>query len=173
SHGRYVLDRLYPILDDLLKDWQSSTYLPWDGLQVLGAAWSQRTHELQSFLSKQRIPYHYADVETDIKAKEIVDAMPGAKLPVVVYADGTQASDPELRIVADKVGLKTELAGTDFDVVIVGAGPAGLAASVFCAAEGVRYVVIERGEIGGLAATSPRIENYLGFPAGIAGADLT
>ncbi len=167
-------DRLYPVLDDLLKDWRSSTYLPWDGIQVLGAAWSVRTHELQSFLSRQRIPFHYADVESDPRATEIMAGLPGpARLPVVIYGDGTTAIDPELKSVAEMVGLKTELVGTAFDVVIIGAGPAGLAASVFCAAEGVSCVVIEKGEIGGLAATSPRIENYLGFPAGIAGADLT
>ena len=167
-------DRLYPVLDDLLRDWRSQTYLPWDGIQVLGAAWSVRTHELQSFLSRQRIPYHYADVESDPRATEILAGLPtGARLPVVIYGDGSTAIDPDLKSVADKVGLQTETEGTHFDVVIVGAGPAGLAASVFCAAEGVRCVVIEKGEIGGLASTSPRIENYLGFPSGIAGADLT
>ncbi len=167
-------DRLYPVLDDLLRDWRSQTYLPWDGIQVLGAAWSLRTHELQSFLSRQRIPFHYADVESDPRATEILSGLPmGARLPVVIYGDGTTAIDPDLKSVADRVGLKTELVGTHFDVVIIGAGPAGLAASVFCAAEGVRCVVIEKGEIGGLASTSPRIENYLGFPSGIAGADLT
>ncbi len=167
-------DRLYPVLDDLLRDWQSSTYLPWDGIQVLGAAWSQRTHELQAFLSRQRIPYHYADVDSDPRATEILAGLSGAtRLPVVIYGDGSTAVDPDLKSVAERVGLKTQLEATHFDVVIIGAGPAGLAASVFCAAEGVRCVVIEKGEIGGLASTSPRIENYLGFPAGIAGADLT
>jgi thioredoxin reductase (NADPH) len=183
-------ERLYPILDDLLKDWRSSTYLPWDGIQVLGAGWSVRTHELQSFLGRQRIPYHYADVETDPRAAEslsqLVDRLPGRtagqmpgrvpaapRLPVIVFADGEVAIDPDLRQVADKVGLRTEASAAHFDVVVVGAGPAGLAAAVYCAAEGVRCLVIEKGEIGGLASTSPRIENYLGFPAGIAGADLT
>ncbi len=168
-------ERLYPILDDLLQDWRTSTYLPWDGIQVLGAGWSVRTHELQSFLARQRIPYHYADVETDPRAAETLAtvATGSPKLPVIVYADGVVAVDPELRSVADKVGLRTEASAAAFDVVVIGAGPAGLAASVYCAAEGVRCLVIEKGEIGGLASTSPRIENYLGFPAGIAGADLT
>jgi len=168
-------DRLYPILDDLLRDWRTSTYLPWDGIQVLGAAWSIRTHELQGFLSRQRIPYHYADVETDRQAAQrLVELAPGTpKLPVLVLGDGTVLCDPELRQVADQVGLRTEATSRSYDVVVIGAGPAGLAASVFCAAEGVSCLVIEKGEIGGLAATSPRIENYLGFPAGIAGADLT
>lgn len=142
-------DRLYPVLDDLLRDWRASTYLPWDGLQVLGAAWSARTHELQSFLSRQRIPYHYADVESDPRATEILSGLPaGARLPVVIYGDGTTAIDPDLKTVANKVGLKTELVVRHYDVVIVGAGPAGLAASVFCAAEGLHCVVIEKGEIG-------------------------
>jgi thioredoxin reductase (NADPH) len=167
-------DRLYPVLDDLLRDWRASTYLPWDGIQVLGATWSHRTHELQSFLSRQRIPYHYADVDSDLRAQEIIAGIGGQpKLPIVIYEDGTTAIDPELKTVADKVGLRTELRATHYDVVVIGAGPAGLAASVFCAAEGVRCLVVEKGEIGGLAATSPRIENYLGFPSGIAGADLT
>ncbi|MEO8701979.1 MAG: FAD-dependent oxidoreductase [Kofleriaceae bacterium] len=168
-------DKLYPILDELLRDWRTSTYLPWDGIQVLGAAWSVRTHELQGFLARQRIPYHYADVETDARAGEqLAKLVPGTpKLPVIVFADGTVAVDPDLQIVAGKVGLRTEATAAHYDVVVIGAGPAGLAASVYCAAEGVRCLVIEKAEIGGLASTSPRIENYLGFPAGIAGADLT
>ncbi len=168
-------DRLYPVLDDLLGDWKSSTYLPWDGIQVLGAMWSTRTHELQAFLSRQRIPYHYADVESDPRATELLARVVSGtpRLPVIIYSDGTTTIDPDLRTVAAKVGLKTELTSAHYDVVVIGAGPAGLAASVFCAAEGVSCVVVEKGEIGGLAATSPRIENYLGFPAGIAGADLT
>jgi thioredoxin reductase (NADPH) len=168
-------ERLYPILDGLLEDWRSSTYLPWDGIQVLGTGWSARTHELKSFLARQRIPFHYADIESDTRAAESLAVLaPGAsKLPVIVFADGTVAIDPELKHVADKVGLRTEATSAVYDVVVVGAGPAGLAASVYCAAEGVRCLVIEKGEIGGLASTSPRIENYLGFPAGIAGADLT
>lgn len=168
-------ERLYPILDELLRDWRASTYLPWDGIQVLGTAWSVRTHELQGFLARQRIPYHYADVEADVRAREqlavLVDGT--ARLPVIVFADGTIAQDPDLKQVADRVGLRTEATAQHYDVVVIGAGPAGLAASVYCAAEGVHCLVIEKGEIGGLASTSPRIENYLGFPAGIAGADLT
>ncbi len=168
-------ERLYPVLDDLLRDWRTSTYLPWDGIQLLGASWSSRTHELQGFLSRQRIPYHYADVENDVDAAARLAelAIGSTRLPVLVLADGTTLIDPELRDVADKVGLTTEASARSYDVVVLGAGPAGLAASVFCAAEGVDCLVIEKGEIGGLASTSPRIENYLGFPAGIAGADLT
>jgi len=168
-------ERLYPILDELLLDWRTSTYLPWDGIQVLGTGWSVRTHELQSFLARQRIPFHYADIETDAGASELLARLvtETPKLPVIVFADGTVSVDPDLKHVADKVGLRTEATSAAFDVVVIGAGPAGLAASVYCAAEGVRCLVIEKGEIGGLASTSPRIENYLGFPAGIAGADLT
>jgi thioredoxin reductase (NADPH) len=168
-------DRLYPILDELLRDWRTTTYLPWDGIQVLGAGWSVRTHELQGFLARQRIPFHYADVETDARATDQLARLAGdaAKLPVIVYADGTVAIDPDLRQVAEKVGLRTQATAAHYDVAIIGAGPAGLAASVYCVAEGLRCLVIEKSEIGGLASTSPRIENYLGFPAGIAGADLT
>jgi thioredoxin reductase (NADPH) len=168
-------DRLYPILDDLLRDWRSNTYLPWDGIQVFGTAWSVRTHELQGFLARQRIPYHYADVETDTRARDqlaaLVEGTP--RLPVIVFPDAAVVQAPELKDVADRVGLRTEATTAHYDVVIIGAGPAGLAASVYSAAEGVRCLVVEKAEIGGLASTSPRIENYLGFPAGIAGADLT
>jgi thioredoxin reductase (NADPH) len=168
-------DKLYPILDELLRDWRTSTYLPWDGIQVLGTAWSARTHDIKSFFARQRIPYHYADIETDADAAATLARLAGTspKLPVVLFGDGTHAQDPDLKDVATRVGLRTEASGTHYDVVIVGAGPAGLAASVYSAAEGLRCLVVERGEIGGLASTSPRIENYLGFPSGIAGADLT
>jgi thioredoxin reductase (NADPH) len=168
-------ERMYPILDDLLADWRSSTYVPWDGIQVFGTTWSAKTHDIKLFLARQRVPYHYADVEADAAAAQNLRERAGGELhvPSVVLPSGELLVDPDMRRLADEVGLSTRARSEHYDVVIVGAGPAGLAASVYSAAEGLRCLVIERGEIGGLASTSPKIENYLGFPAGIAGADLT
>ena len=168
-------DRMYPILDDLLADWRASTYLPWDGIRVFGTGWSARTHELKSFLARQRVPYRYGDVETDATAAAALRTYAGdaLRVPTVVLGSGEVLVEPELRQVADAIGLSTQPRSRHYDLIVIGAGPAGLAASVYAAAEGLACLVIERGEIGGLASTSPKIENYLGFPAGIAGADLT
>lgn len=158
-------ERLYPVLDDLLRDWRRSTYLPWDGIRVYGAAWSARAHEIRTFLARQRIPFHYVDVD--------VERLDDVQVPTVRMPDGTQLVQPELAALAAQVGLNVDAEHDHYDLVVIGAGPAGLAASVYAAAEGLHCLVIERGEVGGLASTSPRIENYLGFPSGIAGADLT
>jgi len=159
-------DRLYPVLDDLLRDWRGSTYLPWDGIRVYGATWSARAHEIRTFLARQRIPFHYVDVDVDA-------APPGVRVPTVQMPDGELVVDPDPETLANRVGLRTEADHAHYDLVVIGAGPAGLAAAVYSAAEGLHCLVIEKGEVGGLASTSPRIENYLGFPSGIAGADLT
>jgi thioredoxin reductase (NADPH) len=168
-------ERMYPILDDLLADWRSSTYLPWAGIRVLGTGWSARTHEIKSFLARQRVPFRYADVDTDAEAAAGArDPSTGAlRIPTVILPGGEVLLEPDLRRVAQEIGLSTEAKSKHYDLIVVGAGPAGLAASVYAAAEGLDCLVVERGEIGGLASTSPKIENYLGFPAGIAGADLT
>ncbi len=159
-------ERLYPVLDDLLADWRRSTYLPWDGIRVYGAAWSARAHEIRTFLARQRIPFRYIDVDLETPP-------PGVRVPTVQMPDGELIVDPDPEALAARVGLRTEADHAAYDLVVIGAGPAGLAAAVYAAAEGLHCLVIEKGEVGGLASTSPRIENYLGFPSGIAGADLT
>jgi len=166
-------DRLYPILDELLDEWQRTVVAPYDGIRVLGATWSPSTHEAKDFLARNQIPYRFYDIERDHEAAAIV-ATAGAetRLPYILFPDGTTAMEPDRRTLADKVGLQTEAKEPFYDVVVIGAGPAGLAAAVYGASEGLRVAVIEREATGGQAGTSSRIENYLGFPKGIAGAEL-
>ena len=165
-------DRLYPILDDLLADWQANTEAPFDGIRVLGTTWSPATHEAKDFLARNQIPYRFLDIERDSDAAAIVAAAGDAPLPLVLFADGTSISNPDRRSLAAKVGLHTVATASFYDLIVVGAGPAGLAAGLYGASEGLRTVVIERDATGGQAGTSSRIENYLGFPKGIAGSDL-
>jgi thioredoxin reductase (NADPH) len=145
-------ENLYPVLDDLLSDWLASVPVPYDGIRVAGAQWSPSSHNVKDFLARSQIPYQWLDM---------------------FFPDGSTLVDPDLRAVADKVGLATECDDPFYDLIIVGAGPAGLAAAVYGASEGLRTIVIEKEAPGGQAGTSARIENYLGFPKGISGADLT
>src|SRR5258706_696222 len=170
-------EHLYPQLDDLLEDWQAS-YLPtFEGIRVLGTRWSPRSYELRDFLARNRVPYQWIDVEfsaNDPETKRLVEALgpEAANLPVVLFPDGTKLLESLPADVAQKVGLRTR-AQTDFyDLAIVGGGPAGLAAAVYGASEGLHTVMIEREAPGGQAGMSSRIENYLGFPAGLSGNDL-
>jgi len=164
-------DRLYPVLDDLLDDWKANTDAPYDGIRVLGTTWSPSTHETKDFLARNQIPYRFLDIERDPDAAAIV-AAGGGDLPVVLFSDGTSLVRPERRALATKVGLQTEADSSFYDLIVVGAGPAGLAAGVYGASEGLHTAVIERDATGGQAGTSSRIENYLGFPKGISGTDL-
>ena len=166
-------DRLYPILDDLLEDWRRNVAAPYDGIRVLGTTWSPGTHEAKDFLARNQIPYRFADIERDADAAATVSAAgAGSHLPLVLFPDGTSLTEPTRRELADKVGMQTEATTELYDVIVVGAGPAGLAAGVYGASEGLRVAIIERDATGGQAGTSSRIENYLGFPKGISGADL-
>lgn len=166
-------ERLYPVLDDLIEDWRRNVAAPYDGIRVLGTTWSPRTHDTKDFLARNQIPYRFIDIERDADAQATVAAA-GAEshLPLVLFPDGTNLTEPERRLLADKVGLQTEATTEFYDVIVVGAGPAGLAAAVYGASEGLRVAVIEREATGGQAGTSSRIENYLGFPKGISGTDL-
>ncbi len=166
-------DRLYPVLDELLDEWRRTVAAPYDGIRVHGATWSPSTHEAKDFLARNQIPYRFYDIERDPEAAAVVAAA-GAetRLPYVTFPDGTALTEPDRRTLADKVGLQTEAKEPFYDVVVIGAGPAGLAAAVYGASEGLRVAVIEREATGGQAGTSSRIENYLGFPKGIAGAEL-
>jgi thioredoxin reductase (NADPH) len=170
-------EHLYPQLDDLLDDWQA-TYRPaFQGIRVLGTRWSPRSYELRDFLARNHIPYQWIDVEAtsnDPETKRLMDALgeEGTSLPVVLFPDGAKLLDAVPGEVAQRVGLRTR-AQTDFyDLAIIGGGPAGLAAAVYGASEGLKTVMIEREAPGGQAGMSSRIENYLGFPTGLSGADL-
>ena len=170
-------EHLYPQLDDLLDDWQA-TYRPtFEGIRVLGTRWSPRSYDLRDFLARNHVPYQWIDVEisaNDPETKRLMEALgpEAANLPVVLFPDGTKLLESLPADVAKKVGLRTR-AQTDFyDLAIVGGGPAGLAAAVYGASEGLKTVMIEKEAPGGQAGMSSRIENYLGFPAGLSGNDL-
>ena len=165
---------LYPNLDDMLGDWQADYRPPFTGLRVVGDRWSPESHRTREFLALNRVPYRWFDVEGSEEAREILaNVDSGApKLPLVVYEDGSYAEAPQNREIAEKIGLKTRAGHQFYDLVIVGGGPSGLAAAVYGASEGLKTVLIEREAPGGQAGTSSRIENYLGFPAGLSGGDL-
>ena len=165
---------LYPVLDDLLSDWHATVDLPFDGIRVAGTLWSPGSHAVKDFLARNQIPYQWLDVEVDSQARELVKATDRGEhhLPVVFFPDGSLLVEPDNRALAEKVGLQTEARQTFYDLVIVGGGPAGLGAAVYAASEGLRTAMIEREAPGGQAGTSSRIENYLGFPKGLSGADL-
>jgi len=168
-------ERLYPVLDDLLSDWLASVPVPYDGIRVAGTLWSASSHNVKEFLARSQIPYQWLDIERDSEARELVESTSEGrpKLPTVFFPDGSTLMDPDLRTLADKVGMTTRAEQPFYDLIIIGAGPAGLAAAVYGASEGLRTVVIEKDAAGGQAGTSARIENYLGFPQGVSGADLT
>jgi thioredoxin reductase (NADPH) len=166
-------DHLYPVLDDLLDTWRATAVIPYDGIRVVGTTWSPGTHRVKDFLARSLIPYRFLDVERDAAAQALVAGIAGEPaLPVVVLPGGDTIVAPEPRDVAERIGLHTEAATDFYDLIVLGAGPAGLAAGVYGASEGLRTAVVERSAIGGQAGTSSRIENYLGFPTGISGADL-
>jgi len=166
---------LYPTLDDLLSDWLATVPVPYDGIRVAGTRWSANSHNVKEFLARSQIPYQWLDIERDTLARELVETSTEERprLPTVFFPDGSILVDPDLRSLADKVGLMTRPAQPFYDLIIIGAGPAGLGAAVYGASEGLRTIVIEKEAAGGQAGTSARIENYLGFPQGVSGADLT
>src|SRR5262250_196012 len=170
-------DHLYPQLDDLLEDWTASYKPAFEGIRVLGTRWSPRCYELRDFLARNHVPYQWIDVElsaSDPETKRLLDVLgpDAANLPVVLFPDGTKLLESVPADVAQKVGLRTR-AQTDFyDLAIIGGGPAGLAAAVYGASEGLHTVMVEREAPGGQAGMSSRIENYLGFPIGLSGGDL-
>jgi thioredoxin reductase (NADPH) len=170
-------EHLYPQLDDLLDDWQASYRPAFEGIRVLGTRWSPRSYELRDFLARNRVPYQWIDVEAsanDPDTKRLLDALgpEASSLPVVLFPDGTKLLDSVPAEVAQRVGLRTRAQTNFYDLAIVGGGPAGLAAAVYGASEGLHTVMIEREAPGGQAGMSSRIENYLGFPMGLSGGDL-
>lgn len=167
-------DNLYPVLDDLLEDWKANVRLPFEGIRVAGALWSPQSHEVKDFLARHQIPYQWLDVDEDANARALAEAQcqSALRLPVVFFPDETVLVEPAIRALAEKTGFQTQARLPFYDIVIIGAGPAGLAAAVYGASEGSRCLVIERQAPGGQAGNSPKIENYLGFPTGLSGMDL-
>jgi thioredoxin reductase (NADPH) len=166
-------DRLYPVLDDLLETWRRPA--PVTNLRVLGDRWSAASHALRQFLARNLVPYRWMDVETDPQAQQLLQLAraDAGRLPVVLLDDGDMLVQPDLPVVAERIGLRTRAQREAYDLVVVGAGPAGLAAGVYGASEGLSTLVLECSAPGGQAGTTSRIENYLGFPVGLSGADLT
>jgi thioredoxin reductase (NADPH) len=166
--------RLYPVINDLLTDWQAGFRPPFEGVRVVGHRWSPDAFQIRDFLARHQVPYHWMDVETDPEARQLLEGEEGgAALPLVVLADGTRLIQPSRAELAEKIGFKTQAEKPFYDLVIVGGGPSGLAAAVYGASEGLRTLMVEGDAPGGQAGTSSRIENYLGFPSGLSGADLT
>jgi thioredoxin reductase (NADPH) len=166
-------ERLYPVLDDLLETWRRPS--PAANLRLVGDRWSSASHDLRQFLTRNLVPYRWLDLETAPEARtllEVAGADAGA-LPVVVLDDGEVLVQPELAAVAARIGLRTRAERPAYDLVVAGAGPAGLAAGVYGASEGLATLVLECNAPGGQAGTTSKIENYLGFPVGLSGADLT
>jgi thioredoxin reductase (NADPH) len=166
---------LYPVLDELLADWAARAKTSFEGVRVIGSRWSPQSYDTRDFLSRNQIPFLWVDVELDAAMREIAMAANGgslARLPVVLLADGTSLLAPSHAELAEKIGLQTVPTRPFYDLGIVGAGPAGLACAVYGASEGLKVVLIEQNAPGGQAGTSSMIENYLGFPNGVTGADL-
>ncbi len=167
-------EKMYPLLDDLLEDWQAN-YIPnFKGIRIIGYQYSPLSHNLKDYLAGNLVPYKWLDIEKNPEAKELLklNELHVDCLPIVLLEDGTILKQPDIRMLANSIGAHPEIKEQVYDVVIIGAGPAGLAAAVYGASEGLRTLVIERKAPGGQAGTSSRIENYLGFPAGLSGADL-
>ena len=165
-------EQLYPILDDLLDDWKANYRAPYEGVRVIGNRWSSDSHRVKDFLARNHVPYEWQDIEADGEACSLYEGADAPALPLVILTNGEKISNPDNASLAAKVGLKTSAERPFYDLVIVGGGPAGLAAAVYGASEGLRTLIIEREAPGGQAGTSSRIENYLGFPTGLSGADL-
>jgi thioredoxin reductase (NADPH) len=166
--------RLYPVLDDLLSDWTAHVRMPYDGIRVVGARWSPPSYAMKEFLSRNQVPYQWIDLDHDGISLELLgtETADPARLPLVIFPDGSRLVAPTHRDVAERVGMQTRATLPFYDLVIVGGGPAGLASAVYGASEGLRTVLVEQDATGGQAGTSSQIENYLGFPSGVSGADL-
>lgn len=159
----------YPILDDLLTDWRGNYRPAFDGIRLIGHRWSSDTHTLKDFLARNHVPYRWLDTALSEEAERLSQ---GAGLPLVILPDATRLEAPSVLELAQRIGLQTHATNPFYDLIIVGGGPAGLAAAVYGASEGLKVVMVEREAPGGQAGTSSRIENYLGFPAGLSGGDL-
>ncbi|HMD20511.1 MAG TPA: FAD-dependent oxidoreductase [Alloacidobacterium sp.] len=167
-------EKLYPVLDDLLENWKEGYKPPFEGLRVIGPRWSQNDYLVRDFLSRNQIPYVWLDPEKSDEAVQLLERFKvnDHKLPAVLFPDGTSLMQPTQIELAERIGLRTQAQKEFYDLVVVGAGPAGLAAGVYAASEGLKALLIEPDAPGGQAGSSSLIENYLGFPSGLSGADL-
>ena len=173
-------ERLFPVLDDLLADWSATFQPPFEGLRLLAGRWAPRGHAIRDYLTRNQVPYQWLDPEDAGEGARVAAGLATTgkggvldpAIPVVIFPDGDTLRDPTPRDIAERVGLQMTAALPFYDVVIVGGGPAGLAAAVYGASEGLKTLLIEREAPGGQAGTTSRIENYLGFPAGLTGGDL-
>ena len=168
-------EHLYPVLTDLLDDWQASFAPPFEGIRVVGHQLSAQSHQIKDFLSRNLVPYQWLDVEIDEEARDLLEiaGSDGSRLPLVLFPEGPPLTQPSNVEIAEKLGLRTRPGMPFYDLVIVGAGPAGLAAAVYGASEGLSTLLVESEAPGGQAGTSSWIENYLGFPSGLSGGDLS
>jgi thioredoxin reductase (NADPH) len=167
-------DKLYPVLSDLLDDWQMVHQPPFDGIRLVGHQWTPDSHRVKDFLARNHVPYVWMDIVSNGEAQELLDMVEDTEpaLPLLFFTDGTHLANPSNRAIADRIGIQTIADQPLYDLLVVGAGPAGLAAAVYGASEGLRTLVVEQEAPGGQAGMSSRIENYLGFPAGISGGEL-
>ena len=167
-------EKLYPVLDDLLVSWHAGYRPPYEGLQVVGTRWGAQDHAVRDFLSRNHVGYRWLNLDSQAEAIDLLNArgIDESRLPVVLFNDGTAMVQPTQTALAERVGLKTQAEKEFYDVIVIGAGPAGLAAGVYGASEGLRTLVVEPDAVGGQAGSSSRIENYLGFPQGISGEEL-
>lgn len=168
-------EKLYPVLDDLLSDWQANYRPPFEGLKLVGYQFSPQSHELKDFLAGNLFPYQWLDIENNPDAQPLLDlhTITTTELPAVLFEDGTVLRRPTISDLGERLGLTPRASHGLYDLAIIGAGPAGLAAAVYGGSEGLRTILVDKRAPGGQAGTSSRIENYLGFPNGLSGADLT
>jgi len=167
-------EQLFPVVEDLLTTWESGAALEAGGVRLIGHRFSKESHELRDFLARNRVPARWLDVERDGEARELltVAGVAAERLPVALLEDGAVLERPTVLELAERLGVSVQASQDHYDLVVVGGGPAGLAAAVYGASEGLRTVMVEREAPGGQAGQSSRIENYLGFPAGLSGSDL-
>jgi thioredoxin reductase (NADPH) len=170
-------EKLYPILDDLLSDWIATFRPAFEGVRLLAGRWAPGGHLIRDFLTRNQVPYLWLDPEDDAEGRKLAASLGEAEtvdpaVPMILFADGSTLRDPSTRQIGEKVGLQQRAALPFYDVVIVGGGPAGLAAAVYASSEGLKTILVEQEAPGGQAGTTSRIENYLGFPAGLSGGDL-
>jgi len=168
-------EKLFPALDDLLDEWQDNFKPAFRGIKILGYQYSPKSHSLKDFLAGNLIPYQWLDVDSNPEAKAQIDLheLITTDLPAVIFEDGSLLKNPSRAVLAEQVGMQPKAQSDLYDVVIIGAGPSGLAAAVYGGSEGLKTLLIEKHAPGGQAGTSSRIENYLGFPKGLSGAELT
>jgi thioredoxin reductase (NADPH) len=168
-------EHFYPVIDGLLEEWKLNVRMPFEGVRIVGTQWSPACHDVKDFLARHAIPYRWLDIERDAEARTLLESanLDLARVPVLFFPDGTRLVEPTLAQVVDKIGWHTQAEKRFYDVIIIGGGPAGLSAAVYASFDGLKVLLIERQAPGGQAGNSPKIENFLGFPNGISGAELT